>query len=69
MVLLLSDGFEEAAIADEQLFGTERILEVVREHRDRPAQEIVSALSASVHAFLGETPRADDITVIVAKAL
>jgi PAS domain S-box-containing protein len=67
MVVLLTDGFEEAVAPDERVFGIERVFNLVREHRERPAREIVQALCDAVHNFLQDSPRADDVTVVVAK--
>ena len=38
LVLLITDGFDEAPAPDNSMFGTERVLEVVRAHRERPAR-------------------------------
>ena len=67
IVVLLTDGFEEAVAPDDRVFGIERVFNIVREHREEPAQAIVEALCSAVHTFLQETPQADDVTVIVAK--
>src|SRR5207247_2292156 len=53
LLLLLTDGVVEAHDADEQLFGPERMLEVVRSSRDRPAREVVNTLFDSVRGFSG----------------
>jgi sigma-B regulation protein RsbU (phosphoserine phosphatase) len=67
IVVLLTDGFEEAVAPDDRAFGIERVFSVVREHRDRSAHEIVQALCAAVRGFLEHGPQSDDVTVIVAK--
>jgi serine phosphatase RsbU (regulator of sigma subunit) len=67
-LLLLTDGIVEAHGTDGALFGTERVLDVVRAHRGRPAREIVDALYAAVRAFCGERAQLDDMTAIVIKA-
>ena len=68
LVLLLTDGIEEASAPDESLFGLERILEVVRAHREKPSRAIVEALYEATRRFAGHTPQLDDITAIVIKA-
>lgn len=67
MVLLLTDGITEAHGLDEQLFGAERALDVVRAHRDRPAREAIHALYEAVRAFCGPQAQCDDMTAIVIK--
>jgi serine phosphatase RsbU (regulator of sigma subunit) len=44
-------------------------LKVVREHRQRPAREIIAAVRAAVMEFCGGAAQQDDITLIVAKVL
>jgi len=67
LILLLTDGIEEASAPDESLFGIERILDVARAHRARPAREIVRALYESARQFANLAPQLDDITSIVIK--
>jgi sigma-B regulation protein RsbU (phosphoserine phosphatase) len=67
LVLMLTDGFEEAVGHDEQMLGTERVLEVVKKNQHRPAAEIVHSLYCEVRAFAGNAPQLDDLTAIVIK--
>jgi serine phosphatase RsbU (regulator of sigma subunit) len=67
IVVLLTDGFEEAIAPDDHVFGIERVFNLVREHRAAPAEGIVQSLCGAVHDFIEDTPQADDVTVIVAK--
>jgi phosphoserine phosphatase RsbU/P len=69
IVVLLTDGFEEAVAPDDRVFGLERVFNVVRDHREESAQQIVDALCEAVHGFLQEAPQDDDVTVIVAKVI
>jgi PAS domain S-box-containing protein len=68
MILLLTDGIEEASAPDGTLFGLARILDTVRSNRSRPAQQIVQTLYETVRAFAGNAPQVDDITAIVINA-
>jgi len=67
VIVLLTDGFEEAVGPDDRSFGIERVFQVVRERRHRPAKEIVAALCDAMRVFLHQMPQADDVTVIVGK--
>jgi sigma-B regulation protein RsbU (phosphoserine phosphatase) len=69
LLLLLTDGIEEAVGPGDNLFGIERILEVVRSHRARPAREIVHVLYEATRKFTGYAAQVDDITSIVVKVL
>ena len=68
LILLLTDGIEEASSPAGTLFGLERILATVRSNRSKPAQEIVQTLYETVRAFSDNAPQVDDITAIVIKA-
>jgi sigma-B regulation protein RsbU (phosphoserine phosphatase) len=68
LVLLISDGvFEAQDLAGDQ-FGTERVLDLVRTHHERPAKEIVHALCQSATDFARGRPY-DDRTAVVIKVL
>jgi sigma-B regulation protein RsbU (phosphoserine phosphatase) len=67
IIVLLTDGFEEAVNREEQAFGVERALETVHDNRNSPAQVIVEKLYAKLTAFTHGEPQADDLTVVIVK--
>lgn len=67
LVLLLTDGIEEAMSAENAFFGTDRILQVAQENRTKSAREIVEALYEAVRRFSKNTAQMDDVTAIVIK--
>lgn len=67
LLLLMTDGIEEAMSPAEEFFGTQRAVEVVRSRRDQSAAEIVAALAAAVRDFSRTTVQLDDLTAIVVK--
>jgi sigma-B regulation protein RsbU (phosphoserine phosphatase) len=67
ILVILTDGIEEAMAPDESLFGVERALEVVRANADRSAGAIVEELFAAARDFSEGTPQSDDFTAIVVK--
>ncbi len=67
IVLLLTDGIEEAMSPDNTFFGVNQILNVVRAHSERTAGEIVEALYRAVREFSHGLPQLDDVTVVVVK--
>ena len=69
LVLLLTDGIEEAESPTGELFGAARFLEAVRAHREASAAGIVGAVRAALDAFGGGARQQDDITLIVAKVV
>jgi serine phosphatase RsbU (regulator of sigma subunit) len=69
IVVLLTDGIDEAVSPDEQLFGMERTLKVLRERPSASAAQLVDALYQAVQEFSGDTPQLDDATAVVIKVL
>jgi len=67
MLVLYSDGVTEATNASQDEYGEERFTRVLTEHRDRPAREIVEAVTKSLAEFAAGAPQTDDITLVVAK--
>ena len=69
LILLLTDGIEEAAAPDESLFGTERILQIARSTVGQSASKTVEALYDAVQVFAGKGPQLDDLTAIAIRVL
>jgi len=69
IVLLLTDGIEEAVGPDESFFGIERTLNVVRQNRTKTAREILESLYRAVREFSQPSPQLDDLTAIAIKVL
>ncbi len=67
LFVFCSDGIFETWNAAGQEFGAEGIIKAVRENRDKPAREIVSAVFGAMQAFRGETEQTDDQTVVVVR--
>jgi serine phosphatase RsbU (regulator of sigma subunit) len=68
LLLLTTDGIVEAHGPDDKLFGTDRLLDVVRTHQSRTARAIVDTLYGAVRAHCGALTQLDDMTMIVVKA-
>lgn len=67
LILFLTDGIVEAHGPDENLFGTERVLQLVRENRHCPARAILNTLYGVVRDFCGSKAQLDDMTAIIIK--
>ena len=67
MILLVTDGFEEAVNARDELMGVEHVLEVTGQNRHKPAADIVQALYQAARDFTGALAPIDDLTAIVIK--
>ncbi len=67
LFVFCSDGISETFSESGEEFGSARIVEVARDHADRPAKEIVAAVFAAMQTFRGDAPQTDDQTVVVVK--
>ncbi|MCL4794692.1 MAG: SpoIIE family protein phosphatase [Bryobacteraceae bacterium] len=67
VLVFFSDGVTEAANEADEDFGEARLMEVVREHQDRPAAAIGAAIRDAVTRHLDGQPSLDDVTVVVVK--
>lgn len=68
LIVLVTDGLTEATCDDGSLFGSERVLEVVRAHRHEPARAVVNAVYRAVRDWCPGGCQHDDMTAIVIKA-
>lgn len=67
LLLAATDGFNEARGPDGELFGYQRLLELVDRLADQPAAAIGRALFEAVDAFAAGRDQDDDQTLIVLK--
>jgi serine phosphatase RsbU (regulator of sigma subunit) len=67
LLLLVTDGVLEARAADGTFYGQERMLQIVRANRHRPAREILDTLCNDVRDFSKDGKIVDDVTAVVIK--
>ncbi|MUM77207.1 SpoIIE family protein phosphatase [Pseudodesulfovibrio sp. F-1] len=68
-MLIGTDGLWEAQNRQGDMFGHERVRQVLRDNSGADARQLVSALLAAVADFAGATPQDDDITLVVVKGV
>ena len=61
---LYTDGVAEATNAENQLFGTDRMIEALNRHADDPVEELLPSIKREVDSFVGDAPQFDDITML-----
>ena len=61
---LYTDGVAEATNAQEELFGTDRMLDALNRHGTEPVDELLASMKREVDAFVGDAPQFDDITML-----
>ena len=71
ILFMLTDGFTEAMNTREEMFGAERVEDVVREGAidGLPSAAIIERLTAAVRAHATGVPQHDDMTIVVVKTL
>jgi phosphoserine phosphatase RsbU/P len=67
VVVLYTDGITEAENEARQLYGLERLCEVICQHVDQPAIAILQAVIADLRSHIGTHKIYDDITILVLK--
>jgi serine phosphatase RsbU (regulator of sigma subunit) len=67
LILLLTDGFEEALSPEEEFFGMKRVLDHIKAHQDDPAEQIVRTLYHNFRQFTEGAMQLDDLTIVVVK--
>ncbi|MBY0507086.1 MAG: serine/threonine-protein phosphatase [Bryobacteraceae bacterium] len=65
LLVLYSDGLVEAANAQDEQFGEERVLELVTRNRDLPAAELRDRILTGAQQFTGGAELEDDRTLLV----
>ncbi|MGB7158052.1 MAG: SpoIIE family protein phosphatase, partial [Tepidisphaeraceae bacterium] len=69
MLIVFSDGIFEAPAPSGEMFGVERVQEIVGRLRDAPASEIVAAIRDEVTTFQGKDSPHDDQTTVIVRRL
>lgn len=68
-LVCFSDGISEATNSNDQMWDESDYLKLIQQSGQLSAREIVERLVAGADAFAGEAEQADDMTVVVLKAV
>lgn len=66
-IFLYTDGVPDAINPQEERFGDDRLIDILRRHRRASVQEIIAALNAALRDHIGGGEPYDDVTVVVVK--
>jgi sigma-B regulation protein RsbU (phosphoserine phosphatase) len=69
LVFLYTDGVTDATDAQGQQFGTGRLRRVLGQGSRATATQVLGALERALNGHVGETARADDVTVVALSRL
>ena len=64
MLFVYTDGVPEATDANNELFGTDRMLEALNRDPDAAPEELLQNVRDDINAFVGDAPQFDDITML-----
>jgi sigma-B regulation protein RsbU (phosphoserine phosphatase) len=65
ILLLYTDGLTEAQNRDNEEYGTERLVELVKSHHKIPPEELTQLCMEDLRKFLSGAPRTDDLAILV----
>ena len=63
-LFVYTDGVPEATNANEELFGTNRLIEVMNQNPDAMPQQLLTNIHEAVNQFVGDAPQFDDLTML-----
>jgi serine phosphatase RsbU (regulator of sigma subunit) len=67
MLVLGTDGLIEVRNAQQEIFGAERLLRLIREFAPLPLAELIRRVSAAVREFHGRPLPPDDTTLVIVR--
>lgn len=69
LLLVSTDGLYECRSVDGEMFGIDRVCEVINQHRTKSTKEIIKQLLESIQEFSGSLTTDDDITILLIKMI
>ena len=67
IILIGTDGIWETENPQSEMFGKQRLREIIREHGHRSCQEILQVITSALASHRQTAPQKDDITMVVVK--
>lgn len=63
-IFMYTDGLTEAENAEKELFGEERMIEILKQMEDKTAKEQIQGMLNAVHEHVKDAEQSDDLTMI-----
>ena len=63
-LFVYTDGLPEATNTNDELFGTERMLEALNRDPGASPEELLGSVRRGVDGFVGDAPQFDDLTML-----
>ncbi len=64
-IFVYTDGVTEATNSEEELFGEERMIEVLNMNAKAETDKLLPAVKEAIDIFVGDAPQFDDITMLI----
>ena len=64
ILFVYTDGAAEATNAEQQLFGTDRMLEALNSRTCEHPREVIDVMDRAISDFVGSAPQFDDLTML-----
>ncbi|MBO6207791.1 MAG: SpoIIE family protein phosphatase [Lachnospiraceae bacterium] len=64
LLFVYTDGVPEAMNANEELYGTDRLIGVLNQNKDAGPEELLPAVKDDIDAYVGAAPQFDDLTML-----
>ena len=68
IIVMGTDGIWETENSNLEKFGKFRLRQIIRQHSQFPAQDILNAILNALKEFRGPAPQNDDVTLAVVKS-
>jgi sigma-B regulation protein RsbU (phosphoserine phosphatase) len=69
MLIMFTDGVNEAMNTQLEEYGNERFMNVLKQSANKDCQEVIKAVKADLSAFTTGAEQSDDITMLAIKRL
>jgi sigma-B regulation protein RsbU (phosphoserine phosphatase) len=69
LIAFYTDGFSEAMNKNLEEYGEERLCQVIRHNKEKPARMIIDLVIQDVQQFVKGYPQHDDMTMVIVKVL
>lgn len=63
-LFIYTDGVPEASNSNDEMFGTDRMIEVLNNNRDESLNSIIDSMRSEIIKFTGEAEQFDDFTML-----
>ncbi len=63
-LFVYTDGVAEATNASDELYGTDRLLDLLNNNKETDVQQLLVEVKADIDLFAGDAPQFDDITML-----